>query len=87
MTRRTPSSFIAQTFARYGICAGGSSCVGPCRGRNATRLPPTSPIVNGPDGFPYGRLHLDGLDVLEERVEPGAAEDADVSLGRHGGEA
>ena len=54
MIRRTPSSFIAQTFARYGICAGGSSWFGPWRGRNATLRPPISPIVNGPDGFPYG---------------------------------
>ena len=54
MIRRTPSSLMAQTFARYGIACGGSSCFRPCRGRNATRRPPTSPIVKGADGFPYG---------------------------------
>ncbi len=54
MIRRTPSSFIAHRFARYGICAGGSSWSRPWRGRNATRLPPISPIANGADGFPYG---------------------------------
>jgi hypothetical protein len=54
MIRRTPSSFIAQTFALNGIACGGSSWFKPWRGRNATLPPPMSPIVKGADGFPYG---------------------------------
>ena len=82
MIRRTPSSFMAQTFARYGIACGGSSWSRPWRGRKATRLPPTSPIVNGADGSAVRRLDLDLLDVLEERVEARAPEDADLSRRR-----
>ena len=54
MIRRTPSSFIPQTFARYGIACGGSSWLRPWRGRKATRLPSSSPSTNGAEGLPYG---------------------------------
>ena len=52
MILRTPSSFIAHTFARYGIACGGSSCLRPWRGRNATWLPSISPTTNGAEGLP-----------------------------------
>ena len=54
MIRRTPSAFIAQTFALYGIACGGSSWFRPWRGKKATLFPPMPPIVKGADGFPYG---------------------------------
>src|SRR5205807_1682310 len=54
ISRRTPSSRIAQTFARYGILCGGSSCRRPWRGRNATCVPSISPTTIGAEGFPYG---------------------------------
>ena len=49
---RTPSSFIAQTFARYGTRCGGNSWSFPCRGRNATRRSPIVPIVIAALGAP-----------------------------------
>jgi hypothetical protein len=52
MMRRTPSSFIPHTFARYGMACGGSSWFRPWRGRKATLLPAISPMVKGADGFP-----------------------------------
>src|SRR5437773_10907101 len=54
MIRRTPSSRIAQTLARYGIRCGGSSCSRPCRGRNGTPVPLISTTTSGDDGLPYG---------------------------------
>ena len=51
---RTPSSRRAQALARYGTRWGGSEWSRPWRGRNATRRPPTSPIVTGAAGGPNG---------------------------------
>src|SRR5260370_40065408 len=41
-------------FARYGMRWGGNRWSRPCRGRKATRRPPTSPIPTGSLGIPNG---------------------------------
>ena len=51
---RTPSSFIAHTFARYGTVCGGNWWRAPWRGMKATRVSPSVPITTGAAGSPYG---------------------------------
>ena len=80
--RCTPISRIAQTLARYGMACGGRWWLRPCRGRNATRVPPTSPMNEPVGRRAVRRVDRDLLDVVEERVEAGAAEDADGREGR-----
>ncbi|OLT32334.1 hypothetical protein BJF84_25715 [Rhodococcus sp. CUA-806] len=53
-TRCTPSIRSAHMLARYGRVCGEYSCRAPCRGRNATLRPLTSPIVMSPLVGPYG---------------------------------
>ena len=54
MICRTPTDRSAHMLARKGILCGGNRWSRPCRGRNATRLPPISPITSGSLGGPYG---------------------------------
>ena len=50
----TPSIFIAKTFARKFSSDGSSGARAPWRGRNATRLPSSSPTTIASEGWPNG---------------------------------
>src|ERR1700730_18141381 len=77
ITCRTPSERSAHMFARYGMRCGGNRWSRPCRGRNATRRPATSPTLTGSLGGPKGGCTATSSGGGEDLVEAGSPDDAD----------